>query len=131
MRLSGEPKPKVPLESIANAVPLVEGKTQEDSKDQQEARASERRRREAETGQIVESNLDRRANRRLRFRYAKLVYCYMVCYSLFCAGLVILAGFKIGGFILPESVFALIVGSTAASAIGLVGFVINGLFKGQ
>ena len=39
-------------------------------------------RRKAETAGIVERNQDRRANRKLRASYARLVFCYLVWYSI-------------------------------------------------
>jgi len=83
----------------------------------------------AETQTIRESNLDLRMNRRLRWKYAGWVFCYLVCYSMFVGVLLIGSGFNIFGFTLAESVLNFLVGSTAASAIGLVLAVTTGLFK--
>lgn len=90
----------------------------------------ELQRRKAETAGIVERNRDRRINRKLRTAYAKSVFCYLVWYSLFVAVLLLLSGFEVCGFSLPESVLSFLVGSTAAAAIGLVYSVTNGLFSG-
>lgn len=88
----------------------------------------ERKRTQAETRSIVETNLDRRVNRKLRWNYARKVYCYLVGYSGVVGLLLALHGFSYFPFALPESVLAFLVGSTAAAAIGLVYAVTNGLF---
>ena len=86
-------------------------------------------RRLAETQTIRESNLDLRMNRRLRWKYARWVFCYLVSYSFFVGALLLGSGFGVRGFNLQESVLNFLVGSTAASAIGLVLAVTTGLFK--
>ena len=57
------------------------------------------------------------------------MFCYLVCYSVFVAVILISDGFKLFGFNLEEGVVSFLVGSTAASAIGLVLAVTTGLFK--
>lgn len=83
----------------------------------------------AETQTIKESNRDLRVNRKLRWKYARWVFCYLVVYSASVLFLLIVSGFGIFGFSLPESVLGFLVGSTAVSAIGLVLAVTTGLFK--
>lgn len=61
--------------------------------------------------------------------YANRVFCFLVGYCLFVGVILLLHGFKICSFELPELVLSVIAGSTAAAAIGLVGFVVSGLFK--
>lgn len=87
-------------------------------------------RKKAENAGIRERNKDRRINRALRKGYARAVFCYLVCYSVFVGALLVLSGFNLFCFHLPENVLAYLVGSTAAAAIGLVFAVTNGLFKG-
>ncbi len=87
------------------------------------------RRKDAETQGIRELNSDLRYNRLLRSKYASWVFCYLVSYSIFVGIVLVSVGFGICGFTLPESVLEFLVGSTAASAIGLVFAVTNGLFK--
>jgi hypothetical protein len=53
----------------------------------------------------------------------------LVGYSVFSIALVVTQGFHIRGFDLPETVLAIVVGSTAVSAIGLVGLILQGLFR--
>jgi hypothetical protein len=77
---------------------------------------------------IVEDNTDKKANRRLRFRYAQAVYSYLIWYSVSCLFLVLMQGLC-PYFELPDAVLVTIVGSAGVSAIGLVGFGVNGLFK--
>jgi hypothetical protein len=60
--------------------------------------------------------------------YAGKVFNFLVCYCLFVGAVILLAGFKVGGFVISDTVLGIIAGSTAASAIGLVGFVVSGLF---
>lgn len=72
---------------------------------------------------------DAESNRHLREGYANKVYGYLVAYSAAALTLVVADGFKIFGFDLDTTVVSIIVGSTAVSAIGLVGFVVKGLFK--
>lgn len=60
--------------------------------------------------------------------YANKVFGFLVGYCLFVAVLILLSGFKLWHFSISDTVLGIIAGSTAASAIGLVGFVVNGLF---
>lgn len=86
-------------------------------------------RKSAETQGVREANRDLRYNRLLRARYARWVFCYLISYSIFVAVVLVGVGFGVCGFTLPERVLEFLVGSTAASAIGLVFAVTNGLFK--
>jgi len=86
-------------------------------------------RHKVETQTIRESNLDSRIDRKLRAKYASWIYCYLIGYSCVVTILLILAGFGIFGFELPDSVLSFLVGSTAVSAIGLVLAVTHGLFR--
>lgn len=61
--------------------------------------------------------------------YANKVYLFLVSYCCFVGACLLLQGFSLGGFRLSDTVMAVIAGSTAVSAIGLVGFVVSGLFK--
>ena len=61
---------------------------------------------------------------------AKNVFRFMCCYSVFVALILILDGFQIYGFNLPETVLNFLVGSTAATVIGLFGMVLMGIFIG-
>lgn len=73
--------------------------------------------------------LDRKSSRDLREKYAKHVYLYLIGYSTAAFLLIVAHGFRLFGFNLEMPVLALLVGSTAVSAIGLVGIVVKGLFK--
>lgn len=75
----------------------------------------EKSRERAEVEQILESNRDAKINRKLRWKYAGWVFCYLICYSTFVAILLILSGFNICGFKLDASVLDFLVGSTAAA----------------
>lgn len=124
-----KPRELVPLDAIASGEPAVASKGARDPKDEQEEDGLSFRRRRAEIGAIEQQNADRRATRVLRFRYAKAVYRYLCWYTGGTGAVVILAGFKPIGFSVSDAVLSIIVGSTAAAAIGLVGFVVQGLFK--
>lgn len=63
--------------------------------------------------------------------YANRAYMFLVIYCAFVGAVLLLQGFSVWGFKLSDTVLAVISGSTAASAIGLVGFVVNGLFKNK
>ena len=60
--------------------------------------------------------------------YAGKVFRFLIGYCAFIGAIILLSGFKIGGFEISDTVLGIIAGSTAASAIGLVGFVVSGLF---
>jgi hypothetical protein len=116
------------ISDIGSGVPQVEAKAGPDARGELERRAS-RRRYNAETQTILEHNQDRRINRKLRTKYADQVFCYLTYYSGFVGIIVMFSGLKPWSLSLPEIVLSTLVGSTAAAAIGLVGFVVNGLFK--
>ncbi len=61
--------------------------------------------------------------------YADRVYGFLIGYCAIVTLILLAQGFRWWGFSLPESVLAVLAGSTAAAAIGLVGFVVSGLFK--
>ena len=89
---------------------------------------TENERLRVETQGLRERNSDLKINRKLRWQYAKNVFCYLVCYSIFVAFLLLLSGCEKVGFKLSEKVLIFLVSSTAVSAIGLVLAVTNGLF---
>ncbi len=60
--------------------------------------------------------------------YAGKVFRFLIGYCAFVGVVILLSGFKVGGFDISDTVLGIIAGSTAASAIGLVGFVVSGLF---
>ena len=60
--------------------------------------------------------------------YASKVFRFLIGYCVFVGLIILLAGFRIAGFAISDTVLGIIAGSTAASAIGLVGFVVSGLF---
>jgi hypothetical protein len=74
---------------------------------------------------------DSKSNRTLREGYANRIYWYLTFYSAGAFILILLHGFKVLGFSLDTSVLNLVVGSTAVSAIGLVGIVARSLFKSK
>ena len=74
---------------------------------------------------------DVESDRKLRESYASRILRFLYCYSVVVGILVIASGLQMPWlpFELPGEVLALLVGSTAASAIGLVGFIARGLFN--
>ena len=120
---------RVSLDKIAKGRKIASAKDHPDEKDKLEEKSLGDRRSRAEISALEHANRDRVATRRLRYRYAKAVYQYLCGYSIGAAVMTVASGFKIFGFTLPDAVLTMIVGSTAAAAIGLVGFVVSGLFK--
>jgi hypothetical protein len=60
--------------------------------------------------------------------YSNKVFAFLCCYGLAAFILLLLSGFQVAGFTLDPAVMSFVVGSTAVSAIGLVGLVIKGIF---
>lgn len=60
--------------------------------------------------------------------YANKVFAFL-CWYCTAVGLIIIVSAAWPAFQVPELVQSIIAGSTTVSAIGLVGFVVNGLFK--
>ncbi len=75
----------------------VEAKKGKDLEDRKEESAAARKS-HAETQTIIESNRDLRVNRKLRWKYARWVFCYLVSYSAFVGLLLLLAGLVFVGF---------------------------------
>jgi len=105
----------------------------EDEKDRRETaaarEAAELARHQTETAIIKQEIVDTKVDRKLRIDLSKRVFCYLISYSIFSGILIILEGFSILDFDLPDVVLTAVVGGTAVSAIGLVGFVVQGLYK--
>lgn len=74
---------------------------------------------------------DVKSDRTLREAYASRILRFLHWYSVVVAIFVFLSGIRLPwfDFVLPSEVLALLVGSTAGAAIGLVGFIARGLFK--
>jgi hypothetical protein len=105
--------------SLKNIRKKVEGASQEDSLDINANKA------------LDESVKDSVSNRQLRETYAVKIFWYLVAYTGTAFLLVFFHGFRLQGFSLDTPVLGLIVGSTAVSAIGLVGIVARSLFRGN
>jgi hypothetical protein len=60
--------------------------------------------------------------------YANKVFWFLVWYCVFVGIIILMNGFQTGGFHISDVVLGVIAGSTAVAAIGLVGFVVSGLF---
>lgn len=64
----------------------------------------------------------------LRKTYSEKVFKFLIWWSSGVGLVLILQGFKIGGFDLPESVLNVLVGSATANIVALVSLVVKGLF---
>lgn len=117
-----------PIHTIGRGVERVAAKERPDQKDDKEWHALAKHEQHQKIDEIRQKNIDKRINRKLRAGIARSVFCYLSCYSLFSASMVVLNGLNL--LLIPEAALAAIVGGTAIAAIGLVGFVVNGLFKG-
>lgn len=115
--------------AIDASLPVVEAKPAQDDKDLREQQALTNEHAKAALEGVREDNRNKKANRRLRWRYAKWVFRYLVWYSIFAGSAVVFHGFGVLGFNLPDIALGALVGSTAISAIGLVASVVTGLFK--
>jgi hypothetical protein len=60
--------------------------------------------------------------------YANKVFYFLIGYCVFVGAILLLDGFPCFRFHISDVVLGVIAGSTAVSAIGLVGFVVSGLF---
>lgn len=61
---------------------------------------------------------------------AEKAFVFMCCYAFGVLALLLLDGSNHNGFNLPDSTLDFLVGSTAATVIGLVGMVLTGIFVG-
>lgn len=114
------------LAKIGAGLEAVRAKTSPDKEDVLEVKVVD----SAQAEHLAELIKDLQANRELKSQYATKVYRYLVGYSAFCAIVISLQGWKLWGFNLDPVALTVLVGSTAVAAIGLVGFVVQGLFKG-
>ena len=62
--------------------------------------------------------------------FAHRTFVFMCAYCGFVGLVLLFDGWEVLGFDLPEAVSTLLVGSTAATVIGLVGMVLTGIFVG-
>lgn len=63
--------------------------------------------------------------------YVNKVFNFVAVYCATVAIFIFMSALQQPGFKLPESILAIIAGSTAVSVIGLIGLVISGLFGGK
>ena len=117
-------------QEVLNAQLVPDEKAENEASALADEKYGEIERQKVETAGLKEKNRDLRHNRVLRGAYAKYVFCYLVCYSVFVGIVLIISGFGILGFSLHQDILKYLVGSTAAAAIGLVYAVTNGLFDG-
>ena len=67
-------------------------------------------------------------NTRLRTQYARKVVCFMYAYFTLVMAIIFLQGFSYRDFHIAEVALTTLIGGAFVSAIGLVGFVVKGLF---
>lgn len=78
---------------------------------------------------LSEGVQDRKADRALREKYADRAFRFLVAFSVFCGAILLAQGSPSCPFKLSDNVLITLVGATAASVIGLVGWVAKGLFR--
>ena len=74
---------------------------------------------------------DKELERELRKQYANEVLKYLWTYSKFVAVVIFVNGFCTPYWNIDNYVVVVLAGSTAVAAIGLVGFVVQGLFRSK
>lgn len=122
----GQP-PNLTLDSIDKGVVLAESKKGPDAADLLEGEYLQKARLENRLSQARIDDVE--ADRELRKTYANRILRFLEWYAGGVGGLVVLDGFHFFWFHLEKEVTATLVGSTAISAIGLVGFIARGLFR--
>ncbi|MBW6522427.1 hypothetical protein KZ810_02855 [Sphingomonas sp. RHCKR47] len=91
--------------------------------------ASELEARDAELARIAAKKTVDEVKAQMLERYSDNVFRFVVCYCIAVGCMLLLAGFhKHTDFELPDTILAIIAGSTAVSVIGLIGMVVSGLF---
>ena len=120
-------RPKITLDDIDSAIPLVAEKRSPNARDllEQENLLSKKLENKLAKSKIK----DRRAERRLRNTYANRILRYLEAYSAIVGLMVLFQAAAPDRFQLANEIIAVLVGSTAVAAIGLVGFVAKGLFR--
>ena len=82
-----------------------------------------------QNAELEESIANLKADRGLRKKYADNAFRFLVCFSAFSALVLIAQGSPWIPFKLGENIVIALIGSTAVSVVGLVGWVARGLFK--
>ena len=82
-----------------------------------------------ENQQLQEAVEDRKADRKLREKYANAAFRFLTVFAVFCGLVLIAQGSPSCPFKLDHQVVITLIGATAASVIGLVGWVARGLFR--
>ncbi len=117
----------VNLDVLSAPLPSLDNKVNDD-KDRLETSVAENQHLSIELENHKQALKDKEADRDLRRGYANRIMWYLIWYSTLIGLLVVFVGATDNNFTLPESVLVTLCGSTAAAAIGLVGFVAKGLF---
>lgn len=84
---------------------------------------------ELENHKLGEGIKDQQKDRELREKYANWAFRFLVVFSVFSGLAIVAQGFSFISFKLPEKVLMTLIGATAASVIGLVGWIARGLFR--
>ncbi|MEW9855897.1 hypothetical protein [Novosphingobium sp. M1R2S20] len=85
---------------------------------------------EAELERIRQETSIDRVKARMLEPYVNKVFRFVAWYCVAVGIVLVACGLQVG-FALPETILAIIAGSTAVSVIGLIGLVITGLFGGK
>lgn len=131
--MTNDPKPQLTPKQLSAlfsaALEHAHSGPDPDSRDELFANELENDKRRAEISQLEQFNKDSEENRNLRGAYATKVYRYLIAFSVASLTVLIFEGWHLWRFDLPDPVIVTLVGSTAVAAIGLVGFVVQGLFR--
>ena len=119
--------PPLTLDDIDTGVPAVEIVEAKGKLDLLEEHRIEEARLRNELARSHIENVN--ADRDMRKDYASRILRYLEWYSGAVGIMIIGSGFSWTTFHLPVEIAATLVGSTAVAAIGLVGFIAQGLFK--
>ena len=111
------------LQAIAEMRPLLD-KIKNKQKDALDSSEID----DLEKAKYEESIKDMQSRRSLREKYANRILFFLYVYVVGAWVLLVCNGFSVYGFHLDDNILITLAGSTTVSAIGLVGFVVRGLF---
>lgn len=124
---------------IEAGIPAVEAESAPDFLDEAEETAASESKEDIERLLRKEDVEDKKSYRAMRQEYAEKILSYLRTYSIVVAILIVLDGTDIAleiencfsarlSLTIPENVLVVLAGSTAVAAIGLMNFVVKGLF---
>lgn len=116
------------LSVIVAGVDAVKSKDHRDQLDYAEENAARDAKQDLEIAKLREDLENSKSDRELRETYGNRILRFLEWYAGIVGTIVIVDGFEFIPFNIPENATVALVGSTAVAAIGLVGFVAQGLF---